>query len=72
MHIFDVNRPSPTLAELEEASLAYCSMPWSELDDKTHEYTRSYQKHARCLEALYLVTLLQQVSNHATSAFVFV
>lgn len=55
-------RPSPKIDDLEEASHAFCSLKWnhvqSELQD-THPYTKNSQLAHRCIEALYIVTLLE-------------
>lgn len=49
--------------ELEEASMAFCEMPWSELksmhDLNRHPTTGRSSLPHRCLEVLYITTLLE-------------
>jgi hypothetical protein len=58
-------RPTPTLAELEEAVINFCALPWADVEHayyngKPHSYTYPAQLPYRCLEALYIVTLLEK------------
>ncbi len=56
-------RPNPSIDELEEASLAFCSLPWSEIhkshQNNSHEMTSDDKLPNRCVEALYITTLLE-------------
>lgn len=54
--------PTPTLSELSQALPKLCSMDWvTQLSHQTetHEYTRPQVLPHRCLEAVYMVTLLR-------------
>jgi len=57
--------PTPTLAELEAAVLKFCALPWADVEhayynSKPHSFTYPAQLPYRCLEALYIVTLLDK------------
>ena len=57
-----ITRPSPKIDDLEDAAHAFCAMNWTyvenELYDK-HPYTKNDQLAHRCVEGLYIVTLLE-------------
>lgn len=57
-----IERPTPRIDDLEASTHAFCHLDWSTvqstLQDK-HRYTRNAQLPYRCLEALYIVTLLE-------------
>jgi hypothetical protein len=56
--------PKPTLAEVEEAAIQFCSQHWSKVSELFHQdrhpYTRDIQLHDRCFESLYIITLLEK------------
>jgi hypothetical protein len=62
-HSDDCSRPNPSIDELEEASLKFCEIPWSEIHSShqlnSHEMTSEEKLPARCVEALYITTLLE-------------
>lgn len=57
------NWPNPSVAEMKKAAHSFCSMDWSQIssayETNKHPYTRSYQLSQRCVEALYIVTLIE-------------
>ncbi len=58
-------RPNPSIAELRVAADRYCALPWTVVDEqyhvhKGHAFTYTSQLPFRCLEALYIVTLLEK------------
>jgi len=57
------NWPKPTINELETAAHKFCETEWSIVETtmipSPHKYTRDDQIVNRCLEGLYLVTLLE-------------
>ena len=58
-------RPTPSIAELREAADQFCSLSWPALEElyhveRGHSYTYPSQLPHRCLEALYIVTLLEK------------
>ena len=58
-------RPNPSIAELRVAADRYCALPWAVVDEqfhvhKGHAFTYTSQLPFRCLEALYIVTLLEK------------
>mmetsp|Transcript_27338 Transcript_27338/g.37558 ORF Transcript_27338/g.37558 Transcript_27338/m.37558 type:complete len:166 (+) Transcript_27338:1362-1859(+) len=64
-------RPNPTIQELSEAADQFCSIQWADLQkkfegDEKHLYTRTMQLPFRCLEALYMVTLLESGFGFST------
>ena len=57
------NWPRPNLAEIVEATDAFCSLDWKNLEKTSlniHRYTRGTQLARRCLEAVYIHTLLHE------------
>jgi hypothetical protein len=56
-------RPNSSIDELEHAALAFCEMPWSKIleshETDGHKQTRDEKLPARCVEALYITTLLE-------------
>jgi len=63
--------PNPTIQELSEAADQFCSIQWADLQkkfegDEKHLYTRTMQLPFRCLEALYMVTLLESGFGFST------
>lgn len=62
LSFFCVHRPSPRIDDLETAAHAFCGLEWphvqAELLDR-HRYTKNAQLPNRCLESLYIVTLLE-------------
>jgi hypothetical protein len=60
-----VYRPTPSIAELRVAAEKFCAVPWSDVKERYdvlggHEWTYPSQLPYRCLEALYIVTLLEK------------
>ena len=57
-------RPNPTIREMKIAAHQFCSFHWEALkedfDSNKHAYTRTFQLPQRCVEALYMVTLLER------------
>lgn len=53
--------PRPTTNELLQATEAFCGVPWSEMKTYKHSYTKHNQLPHRCLQGLFLVTLLEDV-----------
>ena len=57
------NWPNPTINELETAAHKFCEFEWSTVEStmipSPHKFTRDDQIVNRCLEGLYLVTLLE-------------
>ena len=65
MDILLLFRPTPTVAELRAAADQFCTLPWGTLEElyhveRGHSYTYPSQLPHRCLEALYIVTLLEK------------
>jgi hypothetical protein len=58
-----LNRPNPTIAEIKDAVHKFCELPWEHLSssyaENKHPYTGSNQLSQRCIESLYIVTLLE-------------
>jgi hypothetical protein len=54
--------PTPTLLEMEASALAFCDLSIQQLESMhdLHPYTTNAQLSHRCLEALYIVTLLRE------------
>ena len=58
-------RPNPSIEEIEIATHDFCALEWANVKenmmgkDKKHAFTKSSQLHNRCLEALYMTTLLE-------------
>ena len=58
-------RPNPSIDEIETATHDFCALEWSMVKetmigkDKKHPFTKSSQLHNRCVEALYMATLLE-------------
>ncbi len=56
--------PRSSIVELEAAVLDFCALEWQDVrqrfDEQAHPYTMSSQLSARCLEALYMVLLLEK------------
>jgi len=58
-------RPTPTIAELEESIIKFCEMNWNDVENRysnidRHRYTYRSQLPYRCLEALYIIKLLEK------------
>lgn len=53
-------RPNPTIAEVRDAAIQFCETDWEMARTFSHAYTRSAQIAHRCLEGLYITTLLEQ------------
>ena len=58
-------RPNPSISELRVATDKFCALPWEEVHDKHsagvgHQWTYNSQLPYRCMEALYIVTLLEK------------
>lgn len=52
--------PMPSLAELSAAVEEFCGMHWNDLKDATrHAYTSDWSLPHRCVESVYMVTLLR-------------
>src|SRR3569832_1697180 len=55
--------PTPTLKELSEALPLFCDQGWHSIlehhDATPHAYTQPHMLPHRCLEAVYMVTLLR-------------
>lgn len=55
--------PKPTIAELRSVVVEFCHIPWSEAEENLygkHKFTKDSQLHYRCLEGLYMTTLLEK------------
>jgi hypothetical protein len=56
-------RPRSSIDEIEAATHEFCKIPWDYAKEnflgKKHKYTSDSQLHYRCLESLYIVTLLE-------------
>lgn len=58
-------RPNPSIDEIELATHDFCALDWDLVKenmigkDKKHPFTKSSQLHNRCVEALYMATLLE-------------
>ena len=58
-------RPNPSIDEIELATHDFCALEWDLVKenmigkDKKHPFTKSSQLHNRCVEALYMATLLE-------------
>lgn len=56
------HRPTPSIDEIETAAHSFCSLDWttaeSSMYDK-HPYTANAQIAHRCVEGLYIATLLE-------------
>ena len=58
-------RPNPSINEIETAAHDFCALEWAHVNetmigkDKKHAFTKSSQLHNRCVEALYMATLLE-------------
>lgn len=58
-------RPNPSIDEIELATHDFCALEWSLVKenmigkDKKHAFTKSSQLHNRCVEGLYMATLLE-------------
>lgn len=57
--------PTPSIAELRVAAEAFCGLSWTTLEElyhveRGHSYTYTSQLPHRCMEALYIVTLLEK------------
>mmetsp|Transcript_1039 Transcript_1039/g.1717 ORF Transcript_1039/g.1717 Transcript_1039/m.1717 type:complete len:572 (-) Transcript_1039:896-2611(-) len=53
--------PNPSIVELEEAAMNFCSLDWTTVEHGSkHKYTYPAQLPYRCLEALYIITLLDK------------
>eukprot|EP00428_Durinskia_dybowskii_P066965 CAMPEP_0170365636 /NCGR_PEP_ID=MMETSP0117_2-20130122/6004_1 /TAXON_ID=400756 /ORGANISM="Durinskia baltica, Strain CSIRO CS-38" /LENGTH=547 /DNA_ID=CAMNT_0010620199 /DNA_START=104 /DNA_END=1747 /DNA_ORIENTATION=+ len=57
--------PNPSISELRVATDKFCALPWEEVHDKHsagvgHQWTYNSQLPYRCMEALYIVTLLEK------------
>lgn len=56
-------RPNPSIDELEDASLEFCQIPWNDIysshQSNSHEMTSEEKLPNRCVEALYITTLLE-------------
>ena len=60
---YHTNWPRPNVAEIVEATNAFCSLDWKELEKNSfgvHRYTKDDQLARRCLEAVYIHTLLHE------------
>lgn len=59
----NISRPNPSIDELEEASLAFCEIPWNDIysshQNNSHQMTSEEKLPNRCVEALYITTLLE-------------
>lgn len=57
----NANWPTPTLHELTEALPGLCSRHWDDIrnDENTHQFTRPEILPHRCVESVYMVTLLR-------------
>ena len=56
------NRPTPRIDDIEAAVHAFCQLHWSDVENNMyniHTYTKNQQLPNRCLEGLYIVTLLE-------------
>ena len=60
-----MKRPNPSIDEIELATHDFCALDWDLVKenmigkDKKHPFTKSSQLHNRCVEALYMATLLE-------------
>ena len=60
-----MKRPNPSIDEIELATHDFCALEWDLVKenmigkDKKHPFTKSSQLHNRCVEALYMATLLE-------------
>jgi hypothetical protein len=58
------DRPNPSIAELETAAEEFCAMPWANVSamhrDNKHPHTYKGQLPDRCMQSLYIVTLLEK------------
>lgn len=56
-------RPNPSIDDLEDASLQFCDIPWNEIysshQNNSHQMTNDDKLPNRCVEALYITTLLE-------------
>ena len=63
--ILYIFRPNPSIDEIEIAAHDFCALEWDLVKetmigkDKKHPFTKSSQLHNRCVEALYMATLLE-------------
>ena len=61
-HPINVHWPTPTIDELKHALESFCARSWKddleEVQHEAHEYTMAEILPHRCLEAVYMVTLL--------------
>jgi len=64
--------PTPSIQELEDALHGFCGRSWTDdLEDikhTAHKYTYPHQLQHRCLEAVYIVTLLRDGYGFSTSS----
>lgn len=64
-HLGDVdmpNWPTPTLTEMREAVQSFCSSDWTKAQTwmgRVHRYTHDHNVPNRCIEASYIVTLME-------------
>lgn len=62
LFFFCLCRPSPRIDDLEAAAHAFCALDWSYVQTSLmdqHKYTKNTQLANRCIESLYIVTLLE-------------
>ena len=65
LYLCSTHRPNPSIAELRVATERFCTMPWNALKQRYdaqggHTWTYPSQLPNRCLEAMYIVTLLEK------------
>merc|ERR1712216_875115 len=62
-HLIHVSWPTPSIEELTHALDAFCARKWQgdleEVQHEVHEHTRAEVLPHRCVEAVYMVTLLR-------------
>lgn len=58
-----LNWPNPSIDEIKVAAHRFCSIEWEAMAEdfatNKHPYTRNYQLSQRCVESLYIATLLE-------------
>lgn len=63
MCILQVSWPTPSIEELSHALETFCARKWQgdleEVQHEAHEHTRAEVLPHRCIEAVYMVTLLR-------------